>query len=1090
MIEPVSCFQALFLGLGLGLVSGSQTRQRKASETEKKKRKKKKKPPEPKESLCSYALSNELVALRRIFKDDLTEVSSFGQQNNLEVFLKPYHCSGEDVHCSVYLQVFIENEYPKKRPYVMLNKPVNLTREVLSSYEQKILKLISEKSSLEEPMIYDICDLVQSLLAEQNLEVIKALDSKDSTKTELEEKVKNEIESRSKSEELLMLNEHRDIKKIAEQLEFKSLATPEMKGFSYETSFSEEQKLGKGAFGSVYKVKNNLDGNDYAIKKIKLKHIPESERSNKKMFSEVFLLSKLQHQNIVRYYNSWIEDDESASESEPEEGSYSCLSFEDSEEEFSEDSETDENWVFGFERSEGKIDPCIWNKDQPEWNKKILYIQMEFCDGATLRTKMDESSVSSNEKWQITREILKALDYIHSKNMIHRDLKPGNIFFDERNSVKLGDFGLACAGAIKKEPVSSSSQYELGELSTGIGTPLYISPEQETSVNYDEKSDMYSLGIILFELWSKFESSMQRITEITQLRTKHQLPEDFEAPKKVQEIIFWLTEPLPENRPKAFELLQSGLLPHKIDPSKFSEFLQVVLNPENIENNQLLSKLFEQQNPLHIDFTYNMSADMQEGATLRRRKQKIENILRANVSGKVRSIFVRAGAVEIEVPIIMPFYSKSTIWQQTRKGNMVSVKVDTLGAPTFLDKSGYTVQLPTNSVAPWARMLSRTHLGGMLKRFCIQKVFRAQSKGEHPKEYLEASIDFCYDDSEANNQVLFQAELLKLTMSCFEGFSEELPLLQLSVNDSRLTDALFDYLNVPSETRLQVFQVCATIKRKKWPKVQKELEEIGLQPHIIPKLKNYFTKVGTLRTIRQEIKKQPIKTDKVLLEVLKEMKQLENKCRTFGVQFVVDLGLFSEDYIYYSGLIFKVTFQQESVRISRSVKERTTLAMGGSYNNLIKHYEYPPKPATACGVGARVYLDKLVFALLQGNYAKWIKGPLVFVTNEESDHDHINLTLLLWKEKLDTIYSYEKIAYEEILDICSRYRIRFWISLKNSGSETETKIAKVNDFAREGKKATTSVNSVIPFIHERLLRHPQEDTPLNYPQITRVTNKT
>ena len=74
---------------------------------------------------------------------------------------------------------------------------------------------------------------------------------------------------------------------------------------------------------------------------------------------------------------------------------------------------------------------------------KMLYIQMEFCEGNTLKTLIDSKSADADTKWRIFCQVVEALVYIHSMGLIHRDLKPLNIFLDKNNKAKLGDFGLA-----------------------------------------------------------------------------------------------------------------------------------------------------------------------------------------------------------------------------------------------------------------------------------------------------------------------------------------------------------------------------------------------------------------------------------------------------------------------------------------------------------------------------------------------------------------------------------------------------------------------------------------------------------------------
>jgi len=98
--------------------------------------------------------------------------------------------------------------------------------------------------------------------------------------------------------------------------------------------------------------------------------------------------------------------------------------------------------------------------------------------------------------------------------IIHRDLKPANIFIDKNNQLKIGDFGLAREYEISKEPQSAgrpavkrgSNGFPSNLLSARVGTPFYLSPEQREEKGYDEKVDIYSLGLILFELCHNFST--------------------------------------------------------------------------------------------------------------------------------------------------------------------------------------------------------------------------------------------------------------------------------------------------------------------------------------------------------------------------------------------------------------------------------------------------------------------------------------------------------------------------------------------------------------------------------------------------------
>lgn len=122
-----------------------------------------------------------------------------------------------------------------------------------------------------------------------------------------------------------------------------------------------------------------------------------------------------------------------------------------------------------------------------------VYMVMEWIEGVSLRKILDEEKKLSVERGtRIAIGICGALDYIHSHSVIHRDLKPDNILVDGEDRIKLIDFGIAGDFAARR--------LTFGKLTKAMGTPDYISPEQVKGKRGDARSDIYSLGIMLYEM--------------------------------------------------------------------------------------------------------------------------------------------------------------------------------------------------------------------------------------------------------------------------------------------------------------------------------------------------------------------------------------------------------------------------------------------------------------------------------------------------------------------------------------------------------------------------------------------------------------
>ena len=121
-----------------------------------------------------------------------------------------------------------------------------------------------------------------------------------------------------------------------------------------------------------------------------------------------------------------------------------------------------------------------------------IFIAMEFLEGIPLSEVIESKSLSVEEIIDLGIQVADALDYAHSHGIIHRDIKSTNIILSPAGRAKITDFGIAHV-----EDPSAPQQTQAGEI---LGTPVYMSPEQVMSRPVDGRSDLYSLGIILYEL--------------------------------------------------------------------------------------------------------------------------------------------------------------------------------------------------------------------------------------------------------------------------------------------------------------------------------------------------------------------------------------------------------------------------------------------------------------------------------------------------------------------------------------------------------------------------------------------------------------
>jgi serine/threonine protein kinase len=121
-----------------------------------------------------------------------------------------------------------------------------------------------------------------------------------------------------------------------------------------------------------------------------------------------------------------------------------------------------------------------------------IYLAMEYLEGRPFNDIIRESTLNPTEIAMLAIQLAESLDYAHKKGIVHRDIKPSNIMLTPDNQVKITDFGIA-----RIEDPSMHQQTRAGEI---LGTPVYMSPEQVMGQPLDGRSDLYSLGVILYEL--------------------------------------------------------------------------------------------------------------------------------------------------------------------------------------------------------------------------------------------------------------------------------------------------------------------------------------------------------------------------------------------------------------------------------------------------------------------------------------------------------------------------------------------------------------------------------------------------------------
>ncbi|OTB05744.1 hypothetical protein M426DRAFT_319421 [Hypoxylon sp. CI-4A] len=719
----------------------------------------------------------------------------------------------------------------------------------------------------------------------------------------------------------------------------------------YKEDFVEEARLGKGGFGEVVKARKKLDGQIYAIKKISQR----SQASLTEILKEVRLLSQLSHPAVVRYYNTWLEeipdfsdsdegsvtedgDDESKgtksqdidiqfttstggldfiSSSHPNiEFGYDDPEVEDEEEsEESEDDDEDEDESDVDSVINGSVASPTRARSSQRHYRTVMYISMEYCDKRTLRDLIHRQLwKETDEVWRLFRQILEGLVHIHGLNIVHRDLKPENVFIglgpDGVNNVKIGDFGLATTGHFSVDK-SVAANLDSSDLTRSVGTSYYVAPEVRRAGggSYTSKVDMYSLGIIFFEMCYYPITGMERADKLGKLGNSSILPDDFQPGDKVKPgIVLSLVTHDVKERPSSIELLRSGKLPIQMENETTRRALASLTSTASPYYPKVVSALFSAPTEPTKDYAWDMATPNPSATEL---------MFKSVVKDELVSVFRRHGAVESPRSSLYPRSSHYSSNQDVVQ---------------LLDQNGTVVQLPFDLMLGNARALAKnTNCSLVRKSFTFGSVYRDKRNGGQP--LMIGEVDFDIVSTNTLDLAFKEAEVIKVLDEIIDSFPSTSPMC-FHLGHSDLLQLIFDFCNVDLGARRLAAESLSklNIHSYTFQKIRAELRSpmIGISATSIEDLKRFdFRDTPAKAFAKLKAIFEGSRMYEKLQPTLAHLKDVVEYTKRLGVHAKIYINTLSsiKENFFSGGMLFQCLYDK---------KFKDVFAAGGRYDSLIK----------------------------------------------------------------------------------------------------------------------------------------------------------
>ncbi|VFQ81070.1 unnamed protein product [Cuscuta campestris] len=677
-----------------------------------------------------------------------------------------------------------------------------------------------------------------------------------------------------------------------------SLSSPTSR---YLNDFEELRPLGHGGFGHVVLCKNKLDGRQYAVKKILMKD--KNPPLNDHILREVTTLSRLQHQHVVRYYQAWFETGIAGS-SDAMFGSRTVTSS-------------------SFSFKDASSSDAFGNETKLE--STYLYIQMEYCPRTLKQMFESYSHFDKDIAWHLFRQIVEGLAHIHGQGIIHRDLTPNNIFFGARNDIKIGDFGLAKFLKLEQLDQDFDAAEIVGSSVDGtghIGTYFYTAPEIEQGwPKINEKADMYSLGVVFFELWHPFDTAMERHVILSNLKQKGELPPSWvdEFPDQAS-LLRRMMSPTPINRPSATELLQHAF-PPRMEYDLLDDMLRAIhTSDDTFIYDKIVSAVFNEERPTAKDHTENNGRLMVSGNdTSSILFSDFETNNRDNVMEVAKEICRRHCAKHLE---IIHMRMVGDCLQSSRS------------AVKLLTHGGDMIELCQELRLPFVKWVIANQKS-FYKRYEISYVYRRPIGHSPPNRYLQGDFDIV-----GGATALTESEIIKVSMDIITHFFRS-ESCDIHLNHGDLLEAIWTWVGIKHEHRKKVAELLSVLgslrpqsseRKRKWVETRRQLrQELNLGETVLNRLQTVGLRFCVVADQALPRLRGALPADDLTHKALDEISDLFNYLRVWKIEkhVYVDV-LMPPTESYHRNLYYQIYLREDN----SPGMEGTLLAIGGRYDHL------------------------------------------------------------------------------------------------------------------------------------------------------------